>query len=148
MKINQLILLFFSITILSSCGGNLNSDKSEDLSDKADSLLKVVMNEHDEVMPNTLKLENIKKKIIARMDSVELDSASQARIDVLISRMDTAILGMRDWMNGFERPADSLTAKQVVDYYLLELKKIKNVSDQTFKIMPEAEDELNKKDSL
>ena len=148
MKINNLLTLILPLFILLSCAETQEGNNDESLSDKADSLLKVVMNEHDEVMPNTLKLENLKKKIKAKMDSIEMDSAGIERVNSLFSKMDTAILGMRDWMTGFERPADSLTAKEVVDYYLLELKKIKNVSDQTFKILPEAEKELNKSDSL
>ena len=109
-------ILALSGILLFSCENSSNEQAEKQLKMKADSLLKELMNAHDEVMPQTLVLENLKKKMLSKMDSMEIDSPALDEIGMTINTMDTAIIGMREWMSAFERPSDTTTLKNVVKY--------------------------------
>ncbi|QNL21641.1 hypothetical protein HZR84_06720 [Hyphobacterium sp. CCMP332] len=144
---NTILLLVLSIVIF-SCENTGQSGSEKDLKPKADSLLKEVMRIHDEVMPQTLVLEKLKKKLNLKMDSLELDSGMVLGIQNTVNSMDTAIIGMRDWMYNFEKPADSVSLKNIIEYYELQIDIMEKVKNQTFTIMPEAEDKLSELDSI
>ncbi len=144
---NTTLILLLSILIF-SCENTGQSDSGQELKPKADSLLKEVMRIHDEVMPQTLVLEKLKKKINLKIDSLELDSAKVLGIQNTVNAMDTAIIGMRDWMYNFEKPADSVSLNNIIQYYESQIDIMEKVKDQTFQIIPEAEDRLSELDSL
>lgn len=144
---NLLSLIAISL-ILFSCENSENKTSDKDLKPTADSLLKVVMNVHDDIMPQTLVLEKLKKKINNRLDSAEMDSAMNLTYQNTLSSIDTAIIGMRNWMYNFERPSDSLSIQKVVGYYRSQVNIIEKVKKQTFDILPEAEAKLAELDSL
>jgi hypothetical protein len=148
MKLNYLIFASLFFFLFQSCD-NIGNDKNEEtLIAKGDSLLKEVMAIHDEVMPKTLVLENLKKKISKRLANPNLDSLSKEDYMQTIQSLDSAIEGMREWMYGFERPSDSLEAEKIIDYYTLEVNKMTKVRKQTFAVLPKAEALLNSSDSL
>lgn len=144
---NTILILLLSILIF-SCENAGQSGSEKDLKPKADSLLKEVMRIHDEVMPQTLVLEKLKKKLNLKMDSLELDSGMVIGIQNTVNSMDTAIIGMRNWMYNFEKPADSLSLKNVIEYYELQIDIMEKVKNQTFQIIPKAEDKLSELDSI
>lgn len=148
MRFTLIIALVLTIAFSSCDSENQTSDNSEMLKVQADSLLKRVMNVHDEVMPQTLVLEKLKKNINARLDSAEVDSLSSMEYTALITKIDSAIIGMRDWMHDFEIPADTVGVRKMVDYYLGEIDKMEKVKKLTFEVLPEAEEKLSELDSL
>jgi thioredoxin-related protein len=148
MRTLAIFLLAISIVFSACDSGNQTAENSEMLKNQADSLLKKVMDAHDEVMPQTLVLEKLKKNINARLDSVEVDSISSTEYNALIGKIDSAIIGMRDWMHDFEIPADTVSVRKMVDYYLEEINKMEKVKKLTFEVLPEAEEKLSELDSL
>ncbi len=144
---NLLLLFVISLFIL-SCESGEQANSSKNLKPVADSLLKEVMNIHDEIMPQTLVLEKLKKKIASRLDSVEIDSVTGLAYENTFNSIDTAIIGMRNWMYNFERPADSISMEDVVKYYQSQIDIMEKVKQQTFEILPQAEAKLSELDSL
>lgn len=144
----KLIYPILSLLLLASSCSPTESTAEKELKAEADSLLKELMNIHDEVMPQTMVLENVKKKINARLDSIPLDSIGLESIDNTVNSIDTAIIGMRNWMSGFERPDDTVALRKVVDYYQSEIDKMQKVKNLTDEILPLAKNKLSKLDSL
>ncbi len=145
----NLLFLFASITLMfSACQNSNETNMDESLKAEADSLLKEVMNIHDVVMPKTLELENLKKKMKTGMDSLELDSTMTVNFNATIRDIDSAIYGMRNWMSNFEKPSDTTAIYKIVEYYNSEIEKMQKVKDLTLQTIPKAEALLSKKDSL
>ncbi len=128
-------LFHFSLIIafsLSAC----NDQKA-----KEQSLYDQVMATHDEVMPEMGNLRSLSKKLTAtldslKQDSVNVDSAEVAKINVLLSRLDSANASMMQWMHEFEPLEEGTPHGEVMQFLLEEKKKI----DKVKKDMLEAKD--------
>jgi hypothetical protein len=141
----RLLLIAIPLFLFLSCTETSDNTEKEI---SANDLLKELMSKHDEVMPNTMVLENLKKKIKTGSDSLKMDSLKEMEIAALIQNMDEAIIGMRDWMTNFEKPADSIGVEGIIEYYRSEIKTIEKVKEQTEAVLPKAESALKEIESL
>ena len=112
MKLFKLaIVIFFSFGIL-SCKTEIKQSKE----------YKEVMAIHDAVMPETSKLQEIKREFKNYADSINIEKIRTA--SVAIVQADDA---MMDWMANFKLPSDAAEAKQ---YLAEELPKIQEVANK------------------
>lgn len=130
MKMKLLSLLTI---ILMGCGGpsqeGQQSASDADSSDPNQVLYDQVMDIHDEVMPKTEDLHNLKQKLqeqIAATPGMVVEE--REKLEQRIARLDSVNQMMMDWMHYFNLP-DSLSAEAKREYLESQMEKIKQVRE-------------------
>ncbi len=99
-----LILIFFSM--LGSCGEPQSKNEAEPkLSPSVDSLYKLVVAKHDEVMPKISDISKLTNKLRSLMEKLGDDKAakeSKEKILDLLTALQSAHDAMFDWMGEFK----------------------------------------------
>lgn len=83
---------------------------------------------HDEVMPKTEELMNLKTQIQERMGK---DSTASPLGRRLVAALDSADNAMSDWMAGFDPDASKKPADEAIQYFENEKTEIEAVRKQT-----------------
>jgi hypothetical protein len=139
---NSIILLGI-VVWFSACSSQTEStNQNADLEQTSDSLAKLVLSIHDEVMPEMSKVRELKSELKTRMDSLELDSATLSSYQLMSNDLEGAGEDMMQWMRNFNRPADSASVESVMAYYTAELERIRKVKDQMQSAIGKASKEL------
>lgn len=130
MKMKLLSLLTL---ILLGCGGpsqeGQQSTADADSNDPNQVLYDQVMDIHDEVMPKTEDLHNLKQKLqeqIAATPGMVVEE--RQKLEQRIARLDSVNKMMMDWMHYFNLP-DSLSAEAKREYLESQMEKIKQVRE-------------------
>jgi hypothetical protein len=132
------LLLFF---VLLSCGQNSNNSDTTDTkkNPKIDSLYKIVMAKHDEVMPKTADIMKL-TKILRQKLEIEKDNVAKEKILNHLRELETSNDGMMEWMHEFKNEHldkefyEKKSSEEVLDY----LKKEENSIEQVAKLMLES----------
>ncbi|GHM99463.1 hypothetical protein WSM22_09530 [Cytophagales bacterium WSM2-2] len=148
MKI-QAKILFFGLLISISCGksGSHEGHHNENTSENPNqALYEQVMSVHDEVMPKSDQLYQLKKELkdkIASTPNMVADKKKQ--LDQIIAELDSADHSMMDWMHKFNPLPDSANQEKAREYLENEMEKIKKVRELINGSIQKAKDEMGKK---
>ena len=145
MQIFKALFLFF-ILILFSCGKTSNNSKTADikLNPKVDSLYKLVVAKHDEVMPKDKDIMKL-LKTLRQMLETEKDSAKKEKILNLLQILQSGHDAMFDWMRDFKnlhldnKFYEDKSEKELLDYLNAEEVNIERVAKLMLKGIEGAE---------
>lgn len=138
------IFLVLLLALFAACSGQSNKKVGEvELSSSVDSLYKLVVAKHDEVMPKIKDIENLKQSLrddLENMGTDEADKAKREEVLDMLSALQNGYDAMFGWMNDFKNPhlqADfykKSSEKELLTYLKEEETKI----DRVAKIMLES----------
>lgn len=119
--------------LLFGCGGasqESNTSTSEsDNNDPNQVLYDQVMDIHDEVMPKTEDLHNLKQKLRDQITAApDMVVEERQKLEQRIARLDSVDKLMMDWMHYFNLP-DSLSSEAKREYLESQMEKIKQVRE-------------------
>ena len=99
-KIGFYLIIIFLIT---SCVGNSKKDKQTEnmLNPKVDSLYKLVVAKHDEVMPKTVDISKLTQVLRSKLENTK-DEVEKEKILNLLEGLQSAHDAMFDWMGAFK----------------------------------------------
>ncbi len=122
-----------------------DEDESES-SNPNQALYDQVMDIHNEVMPRSDEIYQLKKEIkdkIANTTNLQPDKKKQ--LELVIAELDSADRSMMDWMHKFKPLPDSANQELAREYLENEMERIKNVRELINGSMQKAKEELEKK---
>ncbi|MBL7852622.1 MAG: hypothetical protein JNN04_17090 [Cyclobacteriaceae bacterium] len=129
------LFLFISVLAfaLAGCGGPSKEGQQGDSdavnNDPNQVLYDQVMDIHDEVMPRTEDLHNLKKKLQEQIAATpDMVVEERQKLERRIARLDSVDKMMMDWMHYFDLP-DSLTDEARREYLETQMEKIKQVRE-------------------
>jgi predicted component of type VI protein secretion system len=105
-----------------------------------------VMDIHNEVMPKSDEIYQLKKEVkdkIASTTNLEPDKKKQ--LEQIIAELDSADHSMMDWMHKFKPLPDSVNQELAREYLENEMERIKNVRELINGSLQKAKEELGKK---
>ena len=141
--------LILSVLILAACGksghqGHIEEVKTTDNPNQA--LYDQVMDVHNEVMPKSDQLYQLKKELqnkVAQTPALSEEKKKQLR--QLIAALDSADRSMMDWMHKFKPLPDTANQELAREYLENEMEKIKKVRDLINDTLLKANEEAAKK---
>ncbi|MBS1505766.1 MAG: hypothetical protein JSS79_03875 [Bacteroidetes bacterium] len=146
---NPVLLLIIGILTLASCGksGHQAHEESANAgSDPNQALYEEVMAVHDEVMPKSGQIYQLKKDLQDKITkSASLSDDRKKEIEQTIAELDSADHAMMDWMHKFQPTADSTNQEAAREYLENEMERIKKVKDLIEMSLQKAKEELEKK---
>jgi hypothetical protein len=107
-------------------------------------LYDMVMDIHNEVMPKSEDLYNLKKELTEQKNSKDVTVERKAQLDETIASLDSADSAMKDWMHKFTMP-DSTNQEKAREYLETELERIKKVREMTDEAISRAKEQSAKK---
>lgn len=133
----QSAFYFLLIFLMCSCGQNSTFSDKNDLkvSTKVDSLYKLVMAKHDEVMPKTSDITKHTKILRQKLEGTKNNSEKE-NILSLLQKLQSADDAMLEWMHDFKNIHldkdfyENKSEKELVAYLKEEEIKIDNVAKQ------------------
>jgi len=149
MKIASKILflgLIISISCTNKSANHEHHEAAETSNNPNQALYEEVMAVHDEVMPKTGEIYQLKKDLqdkIAKTPDLVADKKKQ--LDQIIAELDSADHSMMDWMHKFNPLPDSANQEKAREYLEDEMEKIKKVRELTNGAIQKAKDEVGKK---
>lgn len=143
-------ILFIGLIISISCtnkSGNHEHHESKDPSNNPNqALYDQVMEVHDEVMPKTSEIYQLKKELLEKIAKTpDLVADKKKQLDQIIVELDSADHSMMDWMHKFNPLPDSANQEAAREYLENEMEKIKKVRELINGSIQKAKDEVGKK---
>jgi hypothetical protein len=126
--------LFLAVLAATLLGCGKSSQETQNGASDADSdpnqvLYDQVMDIHDEVMPKTEDLHNLKKSLQEQIAAApDMVAEERQKLEQRIARLDSVDKMMMDWMHYFNLP-DSLTDEAKREYLESQMEKIKQVRE-------------------
>ncbi len=145
---NLIKILLVNLLLLAACGksGHEHQDQEEASTNNPNqALYDQVMEVHDEVMPKTSDIYELKKEIqdkIASAPNIMADKKQQ--LNQIIAELDSADHSMMDWMHKFNPLPDSANQELAREYLENEMEKIKKIREQINGSLQKAHEELKK----
>lgn len=135
------------LLLVAACG-NPNRDNpgssDSDSTSGNEALYNSVMDIHDEVMPRTQDLYNLKKKLQDQISANPgLSAEEKANLEKRIANLDSVDKMMMDWMHEFSPVADTVSQEVAREYLEGELEKIKKVRDAILGIIEQEKQKGN-----
>jgi DNA repair exonuclease SbcCD ATPase subunit len=129
-------LFIISIVILSSCTQSSKHDEHNHEAANTDNpnqaLYDQVMDIHDEVMPRSEDIYQLKKELQEKVTSApDLIAEKKQELESIIAQLDSADNSMMDWMHNFRPLPDSVDQEKARAYLESEMERIKKVRDLT-----------------
>lgn len=126
------LFLALPVAALLSCGNpsqETQNGAADTDSDPNQVLYDQVMDIHDEVMPRTEDLHNLKQKLQEQISAApDMVVEERQKLERRIARLDSVDKMMMDWMHYFNLP-DSLTDEAKREYLESQMEKIKQVRE-------------------
>ncbi len=147
MKIHTKIL-FLGLLITVSCKktGHETHHQNETDNNPNQALYDQVMDVHDEVMPKSDQLYQLKKELKDKIaNTPDLAADKKKELDQIIAELDSADHSMMDWMHKFNPLPDSADHEKAREYLENEMEKIKKVRELINGSIQKAKDEVGKK---
>ena len=142
-------IIFIALLVLSACGKSAHQEHQETSNsgnDPNQALYEEVMAVHDEVMPKSGQIYQLKKDLQDRMaKSTTLSDERKKEIEQTIAELDSADHAMMDWMHKFQPTADSTNQEAAREYLENEMERIKKVKELIEMSLQRAKEELEKK---
>ena len=123
------------VLLVAACGGN-GKQQEEELSEN-EVLMNAVLDKHDEAMARMGEIYNLKKRLLAKVDSLVSANGEETAINELrdlAGDLEKADVGMMDWMRDFNSTWDphkdgKLPEEETKAYYEDHQKRVKKVAD-------------------
>jgi hypothetical protein len=145
-QVKTLFISFFLLTACGKSGHHEHQDELESSNDPNQALYDQVMMVHDEVMPKSDQLYQLKKELQDKIaKNTGLSDDTKRRLTQAIAELDSANLAMMDWMHKFKPLPDSANQEAAREYLENEMERIKKVRDQINGSLEKAKEELGKK---
>jgi regulator of replication initiation timing len=143
-------ILFIGFLIIVSCnnksGTHSHHEKETANNSPNQALYDQVMAVHDEVMPKTGEIYQLKKELQEKVaKSPDLAVEKKKQLDQIITELDSADHLMMDWMHKFDPLPDSVNQEAAREYLENEMEKIKKVRELINGTIQKAKDEIGKK---
>jgi hypothetical protein len=150
MKI-QTKYLFIGLILFAGCGKSgqhehHDSEEESPINNPNQALYDQVMDIHDDVMPKSDEIYQLKKEIkdkIAGTNNLEPNKKKQ--LEQIVAELDSADRSMMDWMHKFKPLPDSANQELAREYLENEMDRIKSVRDLINSSLQKAKEELGKK---
>lgn len=146
---NPVKFVFIAILTLAACGKSSHHEHQDSAnagSDPNQALYEEVMAVHDEVMPKSGQIYQLKKDLQEKITkSANLSDDRKKEIEQTIAELDSADHAMMDWMHKFQPSADSTNQEAAREYLENEMERIKKVKDLIEISLQKAKEELEKK---
>lgn len=145
------VLVFIAIT---ACNNSEKTVENEDPKTAlADSLQKVVLDEHDIAMPKSMKIPAIQKEIQSLIDSIsKLPAKAQtatapykSKLEDLNKELSDAYSSMDKWMTEFKLDSTFSNAEEKIKYMTEEKMKVGEVKEAVLNSIQKADSVLQKK---
>jgi hypothetical protein len=140
--------LFISLFIMVGCGKSghhEHHDEDEAQSDNPNqALYDQVMDIHNEVMPKSDEIYQLKKKINEKI-SASTQPEQKKLLEQIAKELDSADHSMMDWMHKFKPLPDSANQELAREYLENEMERIKKVRELVNGSVQKANEELTKK---
>ena len=122
-RLSHIVMLLALGLVLFSC-----SDKDKD-QEKA--LEKEVLDIHDEVMPKMRDIENLKKELTERQESLDSLADEQARLlEELTTQLNESGESMMDWMRNYSREFKEMKHEEIMKYLEDQKEKVQEVKER------------------
>jgi len=145
----QVKTIFISLVLLSACGKSSqhqHQDDAESSDNPNQALYDQIMSVHDEVMPKSDQLYQLKKELQDKIaKSIELNEDGKRQLKQTIKELDSADHSMMEWMHKFKPLPDSANQELAREYLENEMERIKKVRDLINSSLEKARGELGKK---
>jgi chromosome segregation ATPase len=136
---NLTSLFISSIVILYSCTPSSKHEEHNHEAANTDNpnqaLYDQVMDIHDEVMPRSEDIYQLKKELQEKLSAApaapNLIGEKKQELESIISQLDSADKSMMDWMHNFHPLPDSADQEKARAYLESEMERIKKVRDFT-----------------
>jgi hypothetical protein len=144
-KILNFNLFIVALVLLVSCGKGAKQETQEHeemtKDDPNQALYDQVMDVHNEVMPKTSEIYQLKKELKEKIDS---EPEKKAELEPIVAELDSADRSMMDWMHKFNEP-DSVSQEVAREYLENEMEKINRVKELINASIEKAKEKLGKK---
>ena len=142
--------LFIGLILFAGCGksGQPSHDQEEEspINSPNQALYDQVMDIHDDVMPKSDEIYQLKKEIKERIASTtNLESNKKKQLEQIVAELDSADHSMMDWMHKFKPLPDSANQELAREYLENEMERIKNVRELINGSLQKAKEELGKR---
>jgi|SRR6185369_8070980 len=142
--------LFVGLILLSGCGKSAHehhdSEEESPINNPNQALYDQVMDIHDDVMPKSDEIYQLKKEIKDRIaNTTNLESKKKKQLEQIVVELDSADRSMMDWMHKFKPLPDSADQEKAREYLENEMERIKNVRELINSSLQKAKEELGKK---
>jgi hypothetical protein len=143
--------LFVGLILLAGCGKSgqqAHHDQEEEspINNPNQALYDQVMDIHDDVMPKSDEIYELKKEIKDKITSANnLAPDKKKQLEQIISELDSADHSMMDWMHKFKPLPDSANQEKAREYLENEMERIKNVRELINGSLQKAKEALGKK---
>jgi HSP90 family molecular chaperone len=142
--------LSIALFLLTGCGKSAQQhhDQEEGVTgnNPNQALYDQVMDIHDEVMPKSDEIYELRKEIQDKIQSSpNLEADKKKQLGQLLSELDSADHSMMDWMHKFKPLPDSANQELAREYLENEIERIKNVRELINASLQKAKEELGKK---
>lgn len=103
------------------------------------------METHDEVMPRMGEIEQLKREIRNEIaQTPDMVAERKAKLEQIISNLDSASFAMMDWMHKFNPLPDSARQEDAKAYLETEMERIKKVKEKMLESITTAREALEK----
>ncbi|HEV8514897.1 MAG TPA: hypothetical protein VGQ59_16545 [Cyclobacteriaceae bacterium] len=143
--------LFIGLILLAGCGKssqheNHDSEEESPINNPNQALYDQVMDIHDDVMPKSDEIYQLKKEIKDKIASAKnLEPNKKKQLEQILTELDSADHSMMDWMHKFKPLPDSADQELAREYLENEMERIKNVRELINGSLQKAKEELEKK---
>ncbi len=145
MRLNLNLLFVFIVILSAACtkSGHQHEAAKDDTvkDDPNQALYDQVMAVHNEVMPSTSDIYQLKKEL---KDKIAAEPDKAKEFEQTILELDSADHAMMDWMHKFNEP-DSVDQETAREYLENEMEKINKVKELINTSIQKAKDKLGKK---
>ena len=142
--------LFIGLILLTGCGKSAHehhdSEEESPINNPNQALYDQVMDIHDDVMPKSDEIYQLKKEIKDKIaNSKDLEPDKKKMLEQIVAELDSADHSMMDWMHKFKPLPDSADQELAREYLENEMERIKNVRELINGSLQKAKEELEKK---
>jgi len=143
--------LFITLILLAGCGKSgqhEHHDQEEEspINNPNQALYDQVMDIHNEVMPKSDEIYQLKKEIKDKITGTpNLTADKKKQLVQIVAELDSADHSMMDWMHKFKPLPDSANQELAREYLENEMERIKTVRELINGSIQKAKEELEKK---
>lgn len=138
---------FLLALILMACSKNADQPHQQESNSDSpnEALYDQVMDVHDEVMPKMDEIMKLKRELQDKIaNTPDMVVERKAKLEQVISNLDSASNAMMDWMHKFNPLPDSVDQELAREYLESEMERIKKVKTQMLEAIEKGNEENNK----
>ena len=105
----RLLMALSLVWLVTACGGGQQNNQAETEQSENDVLMNKVLDKHDVAMARMGEIYNLKKQVLARVDSLVAAGGDESAVNELrniAQNLESADKGMMNWMRDFSNTWD------------------------------------------